>query len=54
VDYVEAQLQLLRWQTAKEEETNVIGYFLSIDARLRWIAAPTHLPLRCTSSGNDP
>jgi hypothetical protein len=29
-----------------EEETIVIVYFLSIDARLRWIAAPTRLPLR--------
>jgi hypothetical protein len=29
------------------------NYFLYTDMRLRWITAPTLLPLLSTSSGND-
>jgi hypothetical protein len=36
-----------------KEETIVIDYFLYSDARLRWIATPTLLPLLSASSGND-
>jgi hypothetical protein len=32
----------------------MINYFLYIDAQLRWIDAPTLLPLHYASSGNDP
>jgi hypothetical protein len=32
----------------------VNDYFLYTDARLRWIASPTLLPLLSVSSGNDP
>jgi hypothetical protein len=41
-------------QDDHEEETIVIEYFLYTDARLRWIATPTLLPLLNTSSGNNP
>jgi hypothetical protein len=37
-----------------EEETIVIDYFLYTNVRLRWITAPTLLPLLSVSSGNDP
>jgi hypothetical protein len=35
------------------EETIVNDYFIYTDTRLRWIAAPTLLPLLNASSGND-
>jgi hypothetical protein len=40
------------WET-REEEMIVINYFLYTDVQLRWIAAPTLLPLLSASSGND-
>jgi hypothetical protein len=63
VDSVEALLQLLlRWSATTivglllgrpREEAIMIDYFLYTDARLRWIARPTLLPLLGASSGND-
>jgi hypothetical protein len=40
-------------ETTTRDETIVIDYFPYIDARLRWIAAPTLLSLLSASSGND-
>jgi hypothetical protein len=41
-------------KTIIREEAIMIDYFLYTDARLRWITAPTILPLLSVSSGNDP
>jgi hypothetical protein len=53
--YCVGQLQRSRgccWET-HEPKTIVFNYFLYLDVWLRWIAAPTLLPLLNTSSGND-